>query len=280
MPSKIPARQTLSGDGGNKLYVPSDGEGNALVTGNLTVNGKIIGDTTVNVVGVFTDTLNASAATVDVATVGVLGVQEGITSTGLIVNGDSTLTNLDVTGTLSAGNLLVTNSETAPSFIATGNPGFIGNGSGLTGLPIATLSTPIRTVQSTLSDFGFLVPNRFEPEIEIPTPILTIGVDMAGLPSGLYIWKSDANIVLQDIWNSASGLVFWDGTKVSGQTTWSLVQDLSAFNPEYFLTWSYLSFSSLTKFDVQMECSYPLTLPINIGQPTNYYINVYLILPS
>jgi len=273
MPSKIPARQTLSGDGGNKLYVPSDGEGNALVTGNLQVDGKLIGDaslsitTNVDIGG----SLNANGE----ATIGgPLSVQEGITSTGLIVNGSA-----NITGTLSAGNLIVTNSETAPSFTATGNPGFIGNGSGLTGLPIATLSTPIRTVQSTITDFGFLVPNRFDPEIEIPTPILTIGVDMAGLPSGLYIWKSDANILLQDIWNSASGLVFWDGTKVSGQTTWSLVQDLSAFNPEYFLTWSYLSFSSLTKFDVQMECSYP-SVPINIGQPTNYYINVYLILPS
>ena len=35
--SKIPSRQTLAGIGGNTLYVPMDGEGNALITGNLQV---------------------------------------------------------------------------------------------------------------------------------------------------------------------------------------------------------------------------------------------------
>jgi len=41
--SKIPSRQTLAGIGGNTLYVPMDGEGNALITGNLqvqTINGS------------------------------------------------------------------------------------------------------------------------------------------------------------------------------------------------------------------------------------------------
>lgn len=299
MPAKIPARQTLSGDGGNKLYVPSDGEGNALVTGNLQVDGKIIANQGATVEGL---TVNGNIKVngriegnnIDApfpSTISLIPGVQGSTSTNAVFSGSIQVPGIITSGFLNPSTIQLvpglggvgteqanfSGKLIAPTYIATGVPGFVGDGSGLTNLPPnGGLGPPAFFVQSTFTDFGVLAPNRFVPEIEPPIPAVTLimSVEMFGKPPGLYFWKTDANIDGQLLWNSASGLVYWDGTKVSGQSTWSLIQDLSILNPEYFLTWSYLSAISLTKFDVQMESSY-ITIPINPAQPTSYYINVY-----
>jgi hypothetical protein len=253
--SKIPSRQTLAGIGGNPLYVPMDGDGNATVPGRLTVGGVL----TVNANSV----LNGAVAIGQDATVA----------------GD-----LGVTGTLDAlsadlkQGLNINSTNAIDGNCTLQSPGiFVGNGSGLTNLPPATVPiAPDFFFQSEAINWGVLPVNRMVPEVEEPVPYVAIQCDLVGKAPGIYMWKTDANILVQQIWNSASGLVYWDGTKVSGQTTWSLIQDENVDNPEYFLTWSYLFFVSLTGFYVQIESSYG-TVPVDPLQYDHYYVNFYKI---
>lgn len=152
---------------------------------------------------------------------------------------------------------------------------FVGNGSGLTNLPPTTLSSvPDFFFQSSITDFGVVAPNRFVPEDTLPVPFVNIPCDFFGRPPGLYFWKTDAAISFQNLFNSASGLVWWDGTKVSGETSWSQTQFESIENPAYSLTISYLFFTSLTGFFVSMESTNTSIDPL---QPTDYYVNVWKI---
>ncbi len=152
---------------------------------------------------------------------------------------------------------------------------FVGNGSGLTNLPPATLTpTPDFFFQSNITNFGIVTPNRFVPEDPLGAAFVNIPCDLFNRPPGLYFWKTDAAISLQNLFNSASGFVWWDGTKVSGQTSWSQTQFESIDNPVYSLTLSYLFFTSLTGFFVSMESG---NSSINPAQPTDYYVNFYKI---
>ena len=247
MTSKIPPRLTYSGIDA-PLYVPMDGEGNAtvphkLTTENLEVTGSSAFDGVVSMLGNLT-------------------VDAGITSTTITATaGINTSGNCNING-----NCIVA----APGI-------FVGNGQGLTNLPPSNIGLqPAFYFQSQLEDF---LPgaNYFIPEDEEnPAVVLTIPCEMYGKAPGLYYWKTDANILLQNLWDSASGLVYWDGTKVSGETTWSLVQYTSIDNPLYFLTFSELSIDSLTRFNVVMNCSYP-TFPVDPAQYDHYYVNFFKI---
>jgi len=263
--SKIPSRQTLAGIGGNPLYVPMDGEGNASISGNLQVDGNVTIDNRI-VAG------SAIIAT-DAEVVGDLVVgNNSLITKNLIVN-----ENLTVFKNLVVGNTAISNSVvTTGSNITCNDPGFfIGNGQGLTNLPPSNIGlVPSFFFNSQLVDFGVVFPNRFEPALEVPTPSLTIPCELYGKPSGLYFWKTDANIAIQSLWNSASGFVFWNGASVSGETTYSLTQYSSAFNPLYSLTYSYLDTTSLTKFNVTMEST---NTSINPGQYNAYFVNFYKI---
>jgi hypothetical protein len=97
---------------------------------------------------------------------------------------------------------------------------------------------------------------------------------MYGKPPGLYFWKTDADIDIQYLWNSASGFVYWDGIKISGETTYSLTQLNSALNPLYSLTYSELSYTSLTVMVVHMESTNTSIDPL---QTDSYYINFFKI---
>lgn len=253
--SKIPSRQTLAGIGGNPLYVPMDGDGNATVPGKLTVGGVL--------------TVNADAALNGAVAIN----QDASVGGALTVTGDLSALAADLKQGL---NINSTNDPDGNCTLQ--SPGiFIGNGSGLTNLPPSTVPiVPDFYFQSTALEWGFLPANRMLPEDEDPVPYVAIQCDLSDKPPGIYMWKTDANIVLQNLWNSASGLVYWDGEKVSGQTTWSLTQNLTIDNPEYFLTWSYLFLASLTGFYVQIESSYP-DFPVDPLQYDHYYVNFYKI---
>ena len=253
--SKIPSRQTLAGIGGNPLYVPMDGDGNATVPGRLTVGGVL--------------TVNANSVLNGAVAIG----QDATVAGDLGVTGSIETLSVDIKQGLNINSTNVVDGDCILQ-----SPGiFVGNGSGLTNLPPSTLPTaPTFFFQSGATNWGFVEPNRMFPEDEEPVPYVQIPCDLAGKPPGVYMWKTDANILVQQIWNSASGLVYWDGTKVSGQTTWSLTQDESIDNPLYFLTWSYLFYTSLTGFYVQIESSYD-TVPVDPLQYDHYYVNFYKI---
>ena len=151
---------------------------------------------------------------------------------------------------------------------------FVGNGSGLTNLPPVSIQSAAFTFQSQFIDFGLITPNRFLPEDGIPVPYVSIPCDFFNREPGLYFWKTDAAISIQNLFNSASGFVWWDGTKVSGQTTWNLTQIGTIDNPLYSLTWSYLFYTSLTGFYVQIESD---NTSVNPLQPDDYFVNVYKI---
>jgi len=237
MTSKIPPRLTYSGIDA-PLYVPMDGEGNAKVPHKLTAEL------------IQTPLVEALAANV-----ALLEVADYATVNGdLEVDGDAKL----------YGNCIVEG--------ATGM--FIGNGQGLTKLPPTTLAlTPSFYFQSDPA--SFIPPNltnRFFPEAPLPGVQCTITCDLYGKPPGLYFWKTDANISIQNLFNSASGLVYWDGTKVSGETTYSLYQPGYALNPDYSLTFSWLFYTSLTGFYVTMEST---NTSINPLQYDHYYVNFF-----
>jgi hypothetical protein len=227
--SKIPPRQTLAGIGGNKLYVPSDGEGNGFVSSNL----EVVNDLSVG------GNFDVEQLTANLANITTLN-SENITSTETIE--------------------------------CTGTGFFVGNGQGLTNVPAANIGVnPSFTFQSGALSFD-VIDNRFAPETGDPVPQCTISCDLYGKPAGLYFWKTDANIYIQNLWNSASGMVYWDGNKVSGETTYSLTQFETALNPVYSLTYSYLFYTSLTGFYVTMESSNSSIDPL---QFEDYYVNFY-----
>lgn len=263
--SKIPPRLTFSGIDA-PLYVPMDGEGNATVPHNLTTESLLVKST--------------SQFNGLVTSVGNLNIGGSLGVTGSANVGGS----LGVTGSANVGgNLGVIGSANVGSLSTVGNvsvgaPGiFVGNGQGLTNLPPANIGlTPSFYFQSELIDF-YELPNRFLPEAEpevVPTVGVAIPCEMFGKPPGLYYWKTEANILLQNLFNSASGLVYWDGTKVTGETTWSLYQSTSVLNPIYSLTLSYLFLTSLTGFYVALESTNTSIDPL---QPDNYYVNFYKV---
>jgi hypothetical protein len=205
------------------------------------------------------------ATSVDAQTV----VSEGAMSAGTSMNVGTAL-NINSTNSLN-GNCTVQ----APGI-------FVGNGSGLTGIPPSTIpALPSFSVQSQLINFGLIEPNRINPEDGPATPYVNIPIEMFGKPAGIYFWKTDANIQLQYLWNSASGFVYWDpnaAVKISGQTTWSLTEDAEG-GPEfgfYSLTWSYLSLdpTTNTRFNIQIESTNSSVNPL---QYANYYVNFYKI---
>jgi hypothetical protein len=265
MTSRIPSRQTLAGFGDVLIRVPMDGEGNATVENNLSVGGNTLLKKTLDV--------------------GATGHFRG----DVIIDGELDVANLVISGSeLIDGSLTVKGDVRATSFttgvtgLTGGNitcvaPGrFVGDGSGLTNLPVAP-PIPI-TGAFSFTSTGIPLPlvNRMNPEsIEIVPFYVQIPCEMFGKPPGLYFWKTSTNILLQQLFNSASGYVFWDGTKVSGHTTWSLTQDDPISNPFYSLTWSYLFSTSLTGFYVQIESSNGSVA----GLTSTYTVTFYLIAP-
>ena len=268
-------------------------ENNALVKQNLVVEGTAISETLqVNGSGTIAQNLLVSGSETilqDLAVEGNQLIAKNLTinksllvDENLSVVGSATVQSSSVLGSqmigaeLSVGNGIVAGSlTTAAGNIICGAPGiFVGNGSGLTNLPQATLGPPAFYFQSQLINFSVVVPNRFDPAINVPTPAVTIPCEMFGKPTGLYFWKTDSNIALPQLFNSASGMLYWDGTKISGQTTYSLTQLVSAFNPLYSLTMTYLSFTSLTVMDVVIEST---NSSINPAQFDAYFVNFYKI---
>lgn len=249
--SKIPPRLTYSGIDA-PLYVPMDGEGNATVPHNLKTESLNV-TTTSQFDGLVTSLSNVSIGG------------------NLNVTGSANVGSLGVTGTANVGSLS-TNGN-----VSVGPPGiFVGNGQGLTNLPPSNIGlTPSFYFQSSNVDQFYIEPNRFLPEatpVAVPTVGVAIPCEMYGKPPGLYYWKTDANILIQNLFASASGLVYWDGTKVSGESSWSLFQGTSVLNPLYSLTLSYLFTTSLTGFYVAMESTYGAIDPF---QYDHYYVNFY-----
>lgn len=298
MTSRIPSRQTLAGFGDVLIRVPMDGEGNATVANNLFVGGdsKVIGDSTV--AGNFSVTGDSaiSGNTTVGLTLDVAGNAHFFSN--VIVDGALDVGTLVVSGSeLIDGNLEVKGGVLASSFttgitgLTGGNitcaaPGkFVGDGSGLTNLPIATLSrTPTFSVQSSLLDFS---PggNRFDPEYPLLSVVLTFGIEFVGRNSGLYYWQTTTNAestVVQLGFNSASGWLIWDGSKINGVSTYSLTQqldgDLGNLNPVYQLTWSEIGITSQTYMRVVIE-STELTEPVNPIFAGNYFVEFYRVLP-
>jgi len=300
--SKIPSRQTLAGIGNKPLYVPMDGDGNATVPGNLRVEGNTVSVGSTEIDGTLSATSNATVS--GTFQVGADTTLQGRLSVGLDVDAESVtsrssiaagttitaLTSVTAGTSMSAGtsmnigtslNINSTNSENGNCTVQA--PGiFVGNGSGLTGIPPSTLpALPSFSVQSQLIDFGLIEPNRINPEDGPATPYVNIPIEMFGKPAGIYFWKTDANIQIQYLWNSASGFVYWNpdaAVKISGQSTWSLTEDAEG-GPEfgfYSLTWSYLSLdpTTNTRFNIQIESTNGSVNPL---QYANYYVNFYKI---
>lgn len=288
MTSRIPSRQTLAGFGDVLIRVPMDGEGNATIENNLFVGGdsRIIGKSSVGGNLTVSGNLNAKSNS---AITGTLDVgATGHFRNNLVVDGELDVANLIISGSeVIDGNLTVKGDVRATSF-TTGVPGipggnitcvspgkFVGDGSGLTNLPIIPPIPAGGAFSFTSTSVPFPLVNRMNPLSEIIPYYVQIPCEMYGKPPGLYFWKTSSNIEAQLLFNSASGYVFWDGTKVSGHTTWSLTQDDPIDNPFYSLTWSYLFSASLTGFYVQIESSNSSVA----GLTSTYTVTFYLIAP-
>lgn len=147
---------------------------------------------------------------------------------------------------------------------------YYGNGSGLTNLPVANLDTPNFSFQSGVLDFG-LVDGRFlDPEVVAIS--VTIPCDLSGQPPGLYYWVTRADILLQGLWNSASGTVLWDGTRVNGELGWSMYQAFNLEDPDYTLCQSYLFLLETTGFNVSTESTNSSVDPLQVD---SYYVDFY-----
>ena len=259
------------------MYVPMDGDGNATVPGNLEVDGILSATSSATVSQ--TLLVGADATIQGRLSVGLDVDAESVTSRSSIAAG-TTITALTSMNVGTSLNINSTNSENGNCTVQA--PGiFVGNGSGLTGIPPSTLpALPSFSFQSQLIDFGVITPYRFNPEVETFTPYVSIPIEMYGKPAGIYFWKTDANIQIQYLWNSASGFVYWDpnaAVKISGESTWSLTQDaIGAPEGDYSLTWSYLSNdpTTTTRFNVQIESTNSSVNPL---QYANYYVNFYKI---
>lgn len=210
---------------------------------------------------------------------------------GKQVNGDMT-----VKGKLNIGTSITTGDIAG---VVGGNieclpPGiFVGDGSGLYNLPLPNLSTPDFSFQPTILNTGVFLVNPFwftttaVPAVDsvylpIPMPYVKIECAMAGKDPGVYFWKTDAAIAVQQLWNSASGYVYWDGTKVSGQTTYSDYFDTTtanisgAFYNTAFRSYtrSYLKTLDLTTFIVEIAST---NTSVNPAQYQDYYVNFYKV---
>jgi hypothetical protein len=246
-----------------------DGEGNATVENNLSVGGDTLLKKTLDVgaTGRFRS---------DVRIDGELDVANLVISGSELIDGSLTV----------KGDVRATSFTTGVTGITGGNitcaaPGkFVGDGSGLTNLPITVLSrTPTFAVQSTLTDFS-IGANRFDPEAD-PSVVLTLGMEFVGKDSGLYYWQTTTNaesIIVQEGFNSASGWLIWDGSKVNGVSTYSLTQQAVALNPIYQLTWSEIGFVSQTYMRVITEDT-NVTAPVNPIFAGNYFVEFYRVLP-
>ena len=148
------------------------------------------------------------------------------------------------TGIVVSGNLTVLPQVGASP---TTNGIISGNGGGLTNLPpVAISGTPDYSFQSTLSSFEPPYNpsvNYFVPEgTEVAVPIACgITCDFAGKVPGIYFWKTRSTIQFQYLWNSASGMILWDGNRIYGEMSWAahqatLTEALGILDPEYTLT--------------------------------------------
>ena len=165
-----------------------------------------------------------------------------------------------------------------------------GNGGGLTNLPpVAISGSPDYTFQSSAS--SFLPPynptvNYFDPEgTEVALPIACgITCEFYGKVPGIYFWKTRSTILFQDLWNSASGMILWDGNRVYGEMSWAchqatLSEALGILDPEYTLTRTVSGLTidptaDPTRMIVVMEST---NTSINAGQPDDYFVDFYRI---
>jgi hypothetical protein len=260
-----------------------DGEGNARVENNLFVGGD---QTVAGNISVTGDSAISGNSTVGL-TLDVAGNAHFFSNA--IVDGELDVANLVISGSETIdGSLTVKGDVRATSFttgvtgIVGGNitcvsPGrFVGNGSGLTNLPITTI--PAGGAFSFSTDVVTpSIGNRFTGfDPPLLAGVASIECEMSGKPPGLYFWKTTTNIEFQQLFNSASGYVFWDGTKVSGETTWSLTQASSTApaSAVYSLTRSYLFFETITGFYITIEST---NLSVDFGY--TFTATFYLIAP-
>jgi hypothetical protein len=163
-----------------------------------------------------------------------------------------------------------------------------GNGGGLTNLPPAVISgNPDYTFQSTLTSFAppyNPAVNYFDPEgTEVALPIVcAIPCDFSGKVPGIYFWKTRSTILFQNLWNSVSGVIMWDGTRIYGEMSWAahqatLTQQLGILDPEYTLTRTVSPLAldpetNPTSMIVVMEST---NTSISIAQPDDYFVDFY-----
>ena len=163
-----------------------------------------------------------------------------------------------------------------------------GNGGGLTNLPPTVISgNPDYTFQSSIASFEppyNPAVNYFDPEgTEVALPIVCgIRCEFSDKIPGIYFWKTRSTILFQNLWNSVSGMIMWDGTRIYGEMSWAahqatLSEALGILDPEYTLvrTVSPLAVdpeTNPTAMIVQMEST---NTSINILQPNDYYVDFY-----
>ena len=165
-----------------------------------------------------------------------------------------------------------------------------GNGGGLTNLPPVSISgRPDYAFQSSIASFEppyNPAVNYFDPEgTEVAVPIVcAITCDFAGKVPGIYFWKTRSTILFQDLWNSASGMILWDGNRIYGEMSWAchqatLTEQLGILDPEYTLT------RTVSPLALDPE-SYPTAMivvmestntSINPLQYSDYYVDFYRI---
>lgn len=191
------------------------------------------------------------------------------------------------TGIVVSGNLTVLPQVGASP---TTNGIISGNGGGLTNLPpVAISGSPDYTFQSSLSSFEppyNPAVNYFDPEgTEVALPIACgITCEFAGKVPGIYFWKTRSTILFQDLWNSASGMILWDGNRLYGEMSWAchqatLTEQLGILDPEYTLTRTVSGLTidptaDPTRMIVVMEST---NTSINIAQPDDYFVDFYRI---
>jgi hypothetical protein len=191
------------------------------------------------------------------------------------------------TGILVSGNLTVL-PQVGASFLTSGI--ISGNGGGLTNLPPVSISgTPDYVFQSSAA--SFLPPynpavNYFDPEgTEVALPIACgIKCEFAGKVPGIYFWKTRSTIYFQDLWNSASGMIMWDGNRIYGEMSWAchqatLTEQLGIFDPEYTLTRtvSPLALEVTTNPTAMIVVMESTNTSINPGQDEDYFVDFYRI---
>jgi hypothetical protein len=170
--------------------------------------------------------------------------------------------------------LLVNSTGATGGNLVLQGPGiFIGDGSGLTNLPPASIGDPAFTIDGSTPYPA--PPNRFlvdDPLIPVQTRFTC---DFFNRPAGLYFWKTRSNILVQELFNSASGWVYWDGTQVYGVSMSAITQGTSIDNPIYSYTYTNSFDTSNTGFYIYAEST---TSSIDVFY--SYYADFYLVLPA